>query len=82
MQRKRTSGSARVHLGRASSAGSLRASLVTLEFQHIIQYSKLAGRRAVIVLAYCTVPVALSGKLDPFLTFRPTGRMIPPTFPI
>jgi len=34
MQRKRTSGSARVHLGRISSAGSLHASLVTLKFQH------------------------------------------------
>ena len=36
MQRKRTSGSARVHLGRTSSAGSLRASLVTLKFQHVL----------------------------------------------
>jgi len=38
MQRKHTSGSARVHLGRVSSAGSLCASLVTLKFQ---QYPRL-----------------------------------------
>ena len=34
--RARTTGSARVHLGRTSSAGSLRASLVTLGFQQVV----------------------------------------------
>jgi len=47
----------------------------------VVLYSKLTGRPTVIVLAYCTVPVTLSGKLDPFLTSCPTGHMISPTLP-
>jgi len=64
-------------------ANPLATAISRLGSSVVIQYSKLIGRRTVIVLAYCTDPVALSGKLDPssFLTLRPTRRMISPILP-
>ena len=47
MQCKRTLGSARVHLGHASSAGLLHASLVTLKFQHPLPIPALLVSKAV-----------------------------------